>query len=256
MTVSTMKQLAIVLLAAAIPGWANGQAKPETKPQLKIELKPIEIKGIKFQFDKEISLDGLFKGTGAEGDAAMKAKEIEAKIAQLTKELAALKAARAAKEPSKPIKAPMVVEGKVRIVTVDGPTGRIIETREVEAKAPPAAKHAEAQLAEARKRLEKLVGELNGKSLMLGVGAKAEANSGVINLSRATYALPKEKAESLAAFLKENIKPSVLEFKIENHGLTVTTTPEVLAAIGGIAKLMTNSQPVIRMEMRRLEKKE
>jgi hypothetical protein len=64
------------------------------------------------------------------------------------------------------------------------------------------------------------------------------ATSGVINLSRATYSLPKEKTAAVAAFLKENVKAAVLELKIENDGLTVTTTPEVQSSIAGLIKLV------------------
>jgi hypothetical protein len=61
---------------------------------------------------------------------------------------------------------------------------------------------------------------------------------GAIALSRVTYKLPKEKAEALAAFLKANVHPSVLEFKTDGVGLTVTTTPEAQSTIHGIVTLM------------------
>lgn len=62
-----------------------------------------------------------------------------------------------------------------------------------------------------------------------------------VTLSRATYKLPKDKAESLSAFLKANVKASVLELKIDDSGLTVTTTPEAQTTISGLVNLMQTS---------------
>ena len=49
-----------ILLAVAIPSWVYGQAKAEpksdAKPQLKIELKPIEIKGPGILLTKETGI--------------------------------------------------------------------------------------------------------------------------------------------------------------------------------------------------------
>jgi beta-lactamase regulating signal transducer with metallopeptidase domain len=57
-------------------------------------------------------------------------------------------------------------------------------------------------------------------------------------LSRTTYKLPKEKADALAAFLKANVKAPLLEIKVDDKGVTVTTTVEAQATIDGIVKLM------------------
>jgi hypothetical protein len=59
-----------------------------------------------------------------------------------------------------------------------------------------------------------------------------------ITLSRATYKLPKEKADALAAFLK-HVKASVLETKVEDDGVTVTTTPNVQHTIAQLVGLLT-----------------
>jgi beta-lactamase regulating signal transducer with metallopeptidase domain len=59
-----------------------------------------------------------------------------------------------------------------------------------------------------------------------------------ITLSRATYKLPKEKADALAAFLK-HVKASVLETKVEDDGVTVTTTPDVQHTIAQLVGLLT-----------------
>src|SRR5262249_15147692 len=48
----------------------------------------------------------------------------------------------------------------------------------------------------------------------------------VVTLARVTYKLPKEKAEALAAFLRDHVKAQVMETKAEGENLIVTTTPE------------------------------
>src|SRR5262249_8978358 len=60
----------------------------------------------------------------------------------------------------------------------------------------------------------------------------------VVVLSRATYKLPKAKAEPLAAFLREHVKAAVLETKVEGDSLIITTTPESQKAIGGLIALI------------------
>jgi beta-lactamase regulating signal transducer with metallopeptidase domain len=57
-------------------------------------------------------------------------------------------------------------------------------------------------------------------------------------LSRATYRLPRDKAEALSAFLKDNVKAPVLETNVDGDSLTVTTTPEVQATIGAFVALV------------------
>jgi beta-lactamase regulating signal transducer with metallopeptidase domain len=47
-----------------------------------------------------------------------------------------------------------------------------------------------------------------------------------LNLSRTTYKMPKDKAEALAAFLRNQVKGQVLETKIEGDSIVITTTPE------------------------------
>lgn len=79
------------------------------------------------------------------------------------------------------------------------------------------------------------------------------ASGSAVSLSRATYNLPKARAEALAAFLQANVKASVLEFKVENNGLTVTTTPDVQTTIGGIVKLMGTGDGSLKIEGLRFE---
>jgi arginine repressor len=60
----------------------------------------------------------------------------------------------------------------------------------------------------------------------------------VLNLTRATYPLPKDKGEALAAFLRDHVKASVLETKVQDNHLIVTTTPDTQQAIGQIVALI------------------
>jgi hypothetical protein len=76
----------------------------------------------------------------------------------------------------------------------------------------------------------------------------APANN-VIPLSRATYNLPKDKAEALAAFLKANVKTSVLELKVDNNSLTITTAPEAQVAIGNFVKLLQGPTRTLRLQL-------
>ncbi|HEV3449540.1 MAG TPA: hypothetical protein VG099_33190, partial [Gemmataceae bacterium] len=68
------------------------------------------------------------------------------------------------------------------------------------------------------------------------VAAKQEER--VVNLARTTYNLPHDKAETLAAFLREHVKAKVLETKVEGDNLTITTTPETQKALEGLIALI------------------
>jgi hypothetical protein len=63
-----------------------------------------------------------------------------------------------------------------------------------------------------------------------------DANSTM--LSRTTYKMPKEKAEALAAFLKDQVKSPVLETKVDGESIVVTTTPEAQKTIGQFIALV------------------
>ncbi|HMF12643.1 MAG TPA: M56 family metallopeptidase, partial [Gemmataceae bacterium] len=65
-----------------------------------------------------------------------------------------------------------------------------------------------------------------------------EGQQHAVTLSRATYKMPKDMAESLAAFLK-HAKGSVVETKIEDDTIVVTTTPNMQQTIGQLVGLMT-----------------
>jgi hypothetical protein len=57
-------------------------------------------------------------------------------------------------------------------------------------------------------------------------------------LTRSTYKMPKDKAEALANFLKDQVKGHVLETKVEGDGIVVTTTPDAQHTIGQFIALV------------------
>ncbi len=68
------------------------------------------------------------------------------------------------------------------------------------------------------------------------VGAE-DANT--VHLTRVTYTLGGAKAKALDSFLKDNAKAKVLETKLDDDKLIVTTTPAVQTTIGQLVGLMT-----------------
>jgi beta-lactamase regulating signal transducer with metallopeptidase domain len=348
------KLFVVLLLMAALPAWTLGQSKPEPKPDGKIEIKSIDVKDLNvIRFVDSGAVENLV--AFGETDSDQKVREIEAKIAELMKQLEAVKARKSPPQPNQGLKFlfDKTADGKARILTIDGATGKIMESRRVETKAAPAPDMKPA-LADSLKAIlgdktidgklrilildgqsgriieshdvgpqtapipggkptvgigvirslgnpphskYKVIGP-DGKEIKdakvivvepqpaptqpggkiqgqpgairwrlespekaepigikvetvpgnvywrnIGVPSGDKATSGkVINLSRATYALPKEKASALAAFLKENVKASVMEIKIDESGLTVTTTPDAQTSITGIVKLIAPGQ--------------
>ncbi len=80
--------------------------------------------------------------------------------------------------------------------------------------------------------------DANLKRIVHPPATEKTATAKFVALTRATYKLPKGKTEALAAFLKSNIKASTLELKVEEDGLTVTTTSDTQQTVAGIVKLM------------------
>jgi beta-lactamase regulating signal transducer with metallopeptidase domain len=72
--------------------------------------------------------------------------------------------------------------------------------------------------------------------------AAAGANSNVQTLTRATYALPKAKADAMAAFLREHMK-SPIESRVDGDQLIVTASPEAQATIGHFIALSEGTTP-------------
>jgi beta-lactamase regulating signal transducer with metallopeptidase domain len=280
------KLLVVLLLLAALPAWTLGQGQADPGLQPKVETKTVVVKDPKPAVVGVF--DVVFERPGAGADVAKKAKALEARIAELQKELQALQAAKAAAGQKKQTERVRVWELQgagparaVRVLTVDPATGKVIERKagtpqagwtvkplggagtpprykvigpdgkEIkgakvivvgpkQTAAPPATTWAEVA--------REIRARPNGTVRLWDV-APAPADK-VIHLSRATYRLPKGKAAALAAFLKDNVKASVLELKVEEPGLTVTTTPETQAAVGGIVRLMAQGQVGVRTTYR------
>jgi beta-lactamase regulating signal transducer with metallopeptidase domain len=251
-----------LLLLAALPAWTLGQGQPEPKRDAKaIELRAADPQGRAIVLWEVQDTRG-----GADTQAARKVKEIEARIAELQKQLQDLKAARAAAGGQKKTQ-PLHLE----VHTAPRAGWRLAEPLHVEVKLPDAA---------AKQPQYKVIGP-DGKEIKGAKVIVAQPNPGparveirewqvapakgvepkpsvphserltvwlkdradqAITLSRATYALPRDKAQALAAFLKENVKAPVLELKEEGQGLTVTATPETQAAVGAIVRLMAPGQ--------------
>jgi beta-lactamase regulating signal transducer with metallopeptidase domain len=75
---------------------------------------------------------------------------------------------------------------------------------------------------------------------------KGSADSDVQMLSRGSYAMPKPKADALAAFLREHMKATVEVSVKDDDGktsLVVTASPEVQAVIGQFIALSEGRQP-------------
>jgi beta-lactamase regulating signal transducer with metallopeptidase domain len=99
-------------------------------------------------------------------------------------------------------------------------------------------------VADAKKLAEAKAAEGRAARVLWTTQGKIEGTGGGdMVLSRATYKLPKDKAEALGAFIKEHIKGSVVEIKVDGEGLTVTTTPELQRAIRTLVGLMSGQPP-------------
>jgi beta-lactamase regulating signal transducer with metallopeptidase domain len=78
----------------------------------------------------------------------------------------------------------------------------------------------------------------NVRSWSTGTTINVADPTAPVTLSRASYKLPKEKAEALSAFLRENVKAQVLETKVEGENFIVTTTPAAQHVIGQFVALI------------------
>jgi hypothetical protein len=70
----------------------------------------------------------------------------------------------------------------------------------------------------------------------------APAGGQSIHLERVTYALPKEKAEALAALLKD-LKAPVLETQVKPDSIVVTTSPAAQRVVGEFVGLLQGKMP-------------
>jgi beta-lactamase regulating signal transducer with metallopeptidase domain len=290
------KLAAAVLALAALPGWVLAGADEPARVAL--------------DTDGDGVIVAADEPAPADVDREKKLKDLEAKIADLTKELNALRAGKQGAGEKKIIRwetKPEAVKGdvfykvapgspeKVRVIIIDAATGKIIAEHRGETPGEPikiemkdgelnldalkqlkdpktiehlkrlaidlkAAKDAKAaaadnaKVAEAAARADAVKAAAirveAGKALMADgtvrlwdTSGKLATASGDVLLSRATYKLPKEKADALAAFIKQHIQAQVLEIKTDGDSLTVTTTPELQRAIRTLVGLMQGKPP-------------
>jgi beta-lactamase regulating signal transducer with metallopeptidase domain len=74
-----------------------------------------------------------------------------------------------------------------------------------------------------------------------------------VALTRATYKMPKEKAEALAKFLSDQVKGQVLETKVDNEGIIVTTTPHIQRTIHDFISLVQGAKKDMTFEIKGAE---
>jgi len=218
--------LAITLLALlAIPGWSQVQRqKPDAAPrqdskELNIELVypakdltiPVEIKPTATaKFDQEIVLqlaeDVAADRSVSDAEREKRLQALEQQIQKLLREVQALR------KNSKPALSPPHVDAAdVRLKAA-----RTLGALQISSPKP---------------------ADLRRMAVYYELVA-AKQNPRVVNLARSTYNLPHDKAETLAAFLREHVKAKVLETKVEGDSLTITTTPETQKALEGLMALI------------------
>jgi hypothetical protein len=251
-----VKSIVALLAIAALPAWSFGQETPKTAKKAPEE----KSKGVQI----ELHFENLQFEFGNDKSDDKKIKEIEAKVAELTKQLQALKQGK--QPPEAPKK---TIELKLETIDLDNLLKALEKT--------PSKSERKLEQGPMPRELAKGHAGPNGEAILSGGNVyqgtptltsgfltgpdgpdgliiDEPESSKPIALSRATYKLSKEKAEALMAFLNANTKPAVLEFKVEEKGLTITTTPEFQTAIAGIAKLM-RGEPELHFKLRLSDQK-
>jgi hypothetical protein len=71
-----------------------------------------------------------------------------------------------------------------------------------------------------------------------------------VTLTRATYKMPKEKAEALSKFLSDQVKGQVLETKVDGEGIVVTTTPHIQRTIHDFINLVQGGKQNFTFEIK------
>jgi beta-lactamase regulating signal transducer with metallopeptidase domain len=205
-----------VLTLAALPGWSLGQKEDPPTTVTVQEVKPLAVE-VKLQDVLVENVDVPLQNVlvelvpsaqqAAGGDREQKLQELERKLDALLKEVKALRAGAAAKSSQ--------------------PAANLLRYRAT-------------QVAQPHQPMRVQVEPLLTKQPVLGL-TTVRARGSELTLSRATYKLPRAKADTLAAFLQDNVKAAVIEIKVEGDSLTVTTTPEAQKAIGGLIALIQAS---------------
>jgi beta-lactamase regulating signal transducer with metallopeptidase domain len=194
----------------ALPGWSLSQQPVEVKTEIKKVDKQLE-KNAGLKADVvEVVLDGELVQAGKGGSDSERLDRLEKQLEVLLQEVKAMRSgsgqhtAKEVKGDAKSALQPYVAkEGKVyytdpKIVAVEAAAGNMHEYTWISQ----------------------------------GEGEHA------VTLTRATYKMPKEKAEALSKFLSDQVKGQVLETKVEGEGIVVTTTPHIQQTIHAFINLV------------------
>jgi beta-lactamase regulating signal transducer with metallopeptidase domain len=218
--VSGLGLVAIGCLAlAALPGWSqsDAQKKEEAKKvdELTIVAEPYLtlVNEVLAVADNEVTLLAADEKPAPDSDREKKLKEVEQKLQALLKEVQALRGGGS---------------------TPNAGLGLKLAKPERQPKANKPKSPTAGQTVDAVRK-QYLVQDLVVKleSIHDGQGAGT-----LIVLSRATYKLPKGKAEALAKFLQDHAKVPVMETKVDGDSLIITTTPEAQKTIGQFVRLI------------------
>jgi beta-lactamase regulating signal transducer with metallopeptidase domain len=179
-----------LLALIALPGWSLSQQP--TQPKVKEKIKDAKPYQVTPGADVEVILQDVVIDPGKAGGDGDRLDRLEKQLEALLKEVKAMRAGTPKSDLPVKATAPKVVT--------------------VETKPNTDAKAAGYPSSE-------------GKRVYFEVIDRGEGGGQSVTLTRATYKMPKEKAEALAKFLSDQVKGQVLETKVDGDGIVVTTTP-------------------------------
>ncbi|MFL5245627.1 MAG: hypothetical protein ACJ8FY_26320 [Gemmataceae bacterium] len=237
-----------VVTLVAVPSWSLSQAPaPQPAPAPNIE-KPEKVELQKSQFrlegrpvvqgDVTVQLVGDDQPAAKEGDRLDK---LERQIDALLKEVKALRGEKPAKvgEKSEPRTAILSeIKTEKKPATISGDKVHIIRANEPYA-------------VEVRQPIN---AAKEGNVFYRNQVTASDGDS--TSLTRTTYKMPKDKAEALASFLKDQVKGHVLETKVEGDGLIVTTTPDAQHTIGQFIALVQGKAARAQYRVRTINRSE
>jgi len=187
-----------LLALVALPGWSQGQKATEPEKQPAAAGAPGTPKDVDAKQDRKRDLSGFQVLELASGDLEV----------LLTPADPAKERDRKLQEVEKKLQALLK---EVQALRTGGPTATTAKVQLIQ---------------------ERLLGEY------LRLGVRVEGTSPVVNLTRASYKLPKDKAEALVSFLRGHVRAQVLETRVEGDSLIITTLPETQQAIGQLVALI------------------
>jgi beta-lactamase regulating signal transducer with metallopeptidase domain len=226
-----------VLALLVIPAWTLGQAPPPPAPAQApptvAEEKPApetatQLLNIAQYYTRLAEARQEAQPGKAPADRDKKLDELEKKLKDLLKELQALKAG--GNSPTAPPPAENRVNPGAKVDYVPTTTYQVKPTVTGNVIYEPVTTY------------QPVTSYVQWANTARGAGEK----SAEVMLTRATYKLPTAKAEALGAFLREHVKASVMETKVEGENLIVTTTPEAQHTIAAFIALVQGKVPATR----------